>query len=404
MNLKELFFRHLAQTSDAPLAIEVSRAEGIYIYTPEGKRLTDLISGVSVSNTGHGHPAIIKAVQEQVEKYMHLMVYGEMIQSPQVLLAHRLAQLLPPPLESVYFVNSGSEAIEGAIKLSKKYTGRKELISCFRAYHGSTIGSMSLMGDDSFRRAFEPLMPDCKRIRHGNADDLQQITAQTAAVVIEIVQGEAGVRSADRAYWQQLRQRCSSTGTLLVFDEIQTAFCRTGTFFAFEQTGVMPDVLVLAKALGGGMPLGAFIASTEAMQTLTHHPVLGHITTFGGHPVCCAASLAALDVMENEDLLESVTEKSALFRQSLSALPQVKAFRQQGLLIALDFDDPAFNFRVIQKALENGLLTDWFLFCDTALRIAPPLTITLEQIKEVCHTLTVVIEETGKPKWNGNKI
>ena len=391
MNPKQLFYRHLAQTSSEPLAIEIEKAEGIYIYSPDGKRYTDLISGVSVSNIGHCHPEVVKAVQEQSAKYMHLMVYGELVQSPQVLLAKRLTELLPPQLDSVYLVNSGSEAIEGAIKLAKRFTGKTEIISCFNAYHGCTNGAMSIMGNDDFTRAFRPLVPDCKRIRFGNAEDIEQICNNTAAFIVEVVQGEAGIRFADKTYWQKVRERCNQTNTLLVFDEIQTGFGRTGSLFAFEQIGVIPDILTLAKGMGGGMPIGAFIASQEIMNCLTHNPVLGHITTFGGHPVSCAAALASLEVIEREKLYKTVAKKAALFKSLLEGLPYVKEVRQQGFMMALEFDNQEFNFKMIRKCLEKGVLTDWFLFCDTAMRIAPPLIITEEEIADVCGIIKVVL-------------
>jgi acetylornithine/succinyldiaminopimelate/putrescine aminotransferase len=392
MNPKQLFYRHLAQTSSEPLAIEIEKAEGIYLYSPDGKQYTDLISGVSVSNIGHCHPEVVKAVQEQSAKYMHLMVYGELVQSPQVLLAKRLTELLPPQLDSVYLVNSGSEAIEGAIKLAKRFTGKTEIISCFNAYHGCTNGAMSIMGNDNFTRAFRPLVPDCKRIRFGNAEDIEQICNNTAAFIVEVVQGEAGIRFADKTYWQKVRERCNQTNTLLVFDEIQTGFGRTGSLFAFEQIGVIPDILTLAKGMGGGMPIGAFIASQEIMNCLTHNPVLGHITTFGGHPVSCAAALASLEVIEREKLYKTVTKKAALFKSLLEGLPYVKEVRQQGFMMALEFDNQEFNFKMIRQCLEKGVLTDWFLFCDTAMRIAPPLIISEEEIERVAKQISEVLE------------
>jgi acetylornithine/succinyldiaminopimelate/putrescine aminotransferase len=327
------------------------------------------------------------AVQEQAAKYMHLMVYGELVQSPQVLLAKRLTELLPPQLDSVYLVNSGSEAIEGAIKLAKRFTGKTEILSCFNAYHGCTNGAMSIMGNDDFTRAFRPLVPDCKRIRFGNMEDIEQITDATAAFIVEVVQGEAGVRFADKTYWQQVRQRCNQTKTLLVFDEIQTGFGRTGSLFAFEQIGVVPDILTLAKGMGGGMPIGAFVASQEMMNCLTINPVLGHITTFGGHPVSCAAALASLEVIEREQLYKTVAKKAELFKALLEDLPYMREFRQQGFMMALEFGNQEFNFKIIRQCLEKGVLTDWFLFCDTAMRIAPPLTISDEEIVRTCKVL-----------------
>jgi len=387
MNTKQLFYRHLAQTSSAPLAIEIETAEGMYLYSPDGKRYMDLISGVSVSNIGHCHPAVVKAVQEQAAKYMHVMVYGEMVQSPQVLLAKRLTELLPPQLDCVYFVNSGSEAIEGAIKLAKRFTQRTEIISCYNAYHGCTNGAMSIMGCDKFTRSFRPLMPDCTKIHFGKISDIEKITTSTAAVIIEVIQGEAGIRSADKNYWQQLRNRCNETKTLLVFDEIQTGFGRTGSLFAFEQIGIIPDILTLAKGMGGGMPIGAFISSQKIMNCLTYEPVLGHITTFGGHPVSCAAALAALEVIEKEKLYARVPKKAKLFSDMLSSIPNIKEFRQQGFMMAIEFDNPKYTFEVINTCLEKGLLTDWFLFCDSALRIAPPLIISEKEIETACEII-----------------
>ncbi|MDR0368809.1 MAG: aspartate aminotransferase family protein [Bacteroidales bacterium] len=391
MNLRELFYRYVAQTSPEPLAIEIERAEGIYLYTPEGKSYMDIISGISVSNVGHCNPEVVKAIHNQAEKYMHLLVYGEMIQTPQVKLAQRLASLLPENLSSVYFVNSGAEAIEGAIKLAKRFTHKTGLASCENAYHGSTCGAMSLMGNDDFVQAFQPLLPECCRIRFGVEEDLEKITTETAAFVVEVVQGEAGVRYADKKYWKKVRERCDETNTLLVFDEIQTGFGRTGTMFAFEQTGVVPDIITLAKAMGGGMPVGAFIASKEIMSALTFNPVLGHMTTFGGHPLCCAAALASVDIIERDKLYKTAEEKGKLFELQLANLPQVKTFRRKGLMIALDFNSRAFNFHVIHKCLENGILSDWFLFCDAAMRISPPLIITKEEIKEVCRVIKEII-------------
>lgn len=396
MNLRELFYRYVAQTSPEPLAIEIEKAEGIYLYSPDGKIYTDLISGISVSNIGHCHPEVVKAIKEQSEKYMHLLVYGEMIQTPQVKLAQRLASLLPANLSSVYFVNSGAEAIEGAIKLAKRFTGKRGLVSCENAYHGSTNGAMSLMGNDDFTQAFQPLLPECSRVRFGEVEDLEKITKDTAAFVVEVVQGEAGIRYADKKYWKKVRERCDETGTLLVFDEIQTGFGRTGTMFAFEQTGVVPDIITLAKAMGGGMPIGAFISSKEIMQTLTYNPTLGHMTTFGGHPVCCAAALASVDVIEQEELYKSAEEKGKLFESQLAKLPRVKEFRRKGLIMALDFEDREINFKVIHKCMERGILSDWFLFCDTAMRIAPPLIITKEEIKEACKTIKEIILEINE--------
>jgi len=396
MNQRELFYRYLAQTSPEPLALEIVRSKGIYLYDNQGKSYMDLISGISVSNVGHSHPKIVKAVKEQAEKYMHTNVYGEYILSPQVQLAEKLTSILPSNLDSVYFVNSGTEATEAAIKLAKRFTGRSELISCHKAYHGCTNGSLSLMGDDDFPRPFRPLLPDTRKIRFGVMEDISLITTQTAAVFIEPVQGEAGIRYADISYWKSIRNRCHETGTLLVFDEIQSGFGRTGTMFAFEQLGIVPDILLLAKGLGGGMPLGAFVSSQEIMQVLTYQPALGHITTFGGHPVCCAAALASLSIILDDHLYAQVEKKSILFEHCLSGISAVKQIRRKGFLIAIELYDKELNFKCIHSCLEKGLIVDWFLFCDTAMRIAPPLTITESEIKKACQLLISAIKENIK--------
>lgn len=389
---RSLFLRHLAQTSDAPLALEIEKASGVYMYTKEGKAILDLISGIAVSNVGHCHPDVVKAIQHQSETFMHLMVYGELIQSPQVLLAEAIAKTLPAPLDCVYFVNSGSEAVEGALKLAKRFTGRPQLISCVNAYHGSSHGSLSVMGNEFFKQSFRPLLPGVSHIRFGNADDLSFINEQTAAVIIEPIQGEAGVVMADLSYFKALHQRCKETGCLLIFDEIQSGFGRTGTFWFLEQLGVTPDVLVCAKGMGGGMPIGGFISSHEIMRSLTHDPFLGHITTFGGHPVSCAASLATLQTILNEKLAEKASSKAQLFRSKLIH-PSIQEIRGIGLMMAIELGDAAKVQRTIAKALEKGLLTDWFLFKDTALRLAPPLTITEEEIEKACMILLESLNE-----------
>jgi putrescine aminotransferase len=383
---RSLFLRHLAQTSDAPLALEIEKASGVYLYTTEGKAILDLISGIAVSNVGHCHPSVVQAVQQQSETYMHLMVYGELVQSPQVLLAEALCKTLPSDMDRVYFVNSGSEAVEGALKLAKRFTGRRHLISCYNAYHGSSHGSLSIMGNEFFKQAFRPLLPGVSHIRFGQAEDLHFINEQTAAVIIEPIQGEAGVIMAEPAYFKALSKRCKETGTLLIFDEIQSGFGRTGSFWYFEQLGITPDILVCAKGMGGGMPIGAFISSNEIMRTLTHDPFLGHITTFGGHPVSCAASLAALKTILSGELHVQASAKGNAFRNQL-VHPAILEIRGTGLMMAIELGDAELVQRTIAKALEKGLLTDWFLFKDTALRLAPPLTITEEEIEKACVIL-----------------
>ena len=387
MNLRPLFFKHLAQTSPSPLALEITKAKGVYLYDKDGKEIIDLISGISVANIGHGHPHIIEAVKQQAEQYLQLMVYGEFIQKPQVLLAEKLCSFLPETLNSVYFVNSGSEAVEGALKLARRYTEKSEFIACEKAYHGCTMGAMSVMGSPDFKKNFGSLIEDVQFIRHGNVEDLTKITSKTAAVIIEPVQGEAGIRTAENSYWQALRQRCTETGTLLIFDEIQTGMGRTGKLFAFEHADITPDILLLAKAFGGGMPLGAFITSQEIMHVLTHNPVLGHITTFGGHPVSCAAALANMNIITESKLWLETEEKSQRFENLLSKHQSVAEIRHQGLMIAVELNDSEKVQKLISEALKNGVLTDWFLFCDTAFRIAPPLTISLQEIEKACGIL-----------------
>ncbi|MDJ1468319.1 aspartate aminotransferase family protein [Xanthocytophaga flava] len=380
---QQLFLDHVAQTSEFPLLLEIERAEGIYMYSPEGKQYIDLISGIGVSNVGHRHPKVIAAIQAQLEKHMHLMVYGEFVQSSQVLLADALAKTLPEPLESVYFTNSGAEAIEGAMKLAKRYTGRHEIVSCFYSYHGSTQGALSLSSAESFKQAYRPLLPGIDHIQYNNLADLTKITHKTAAVVIETIQGEAGIRIADDTYFTSLRQRCTETGTLLILDEIQTGFGRTGTFWGFEQYNVVPDIVVCAKGMGGGMPIGAFISSKEIMFALANNPILGHLTTFGGHPVSCAAALATLQVIQQENLLEGITRKEQLFKQLLIH-PKIRSIRSKGLMIAVEFESFEVLKPIIDKAIQNGVITDWFLHCDNSMRIAPPLIITEEQIEQAC--------------------
>ena len=369
--------------------LEIERAQGVYLYAPNGQRYIDLISGVSVSNVGHCHPHVVQAIQQQAERYAHLMVYGELIQSPQVALGQRLVSLLPAALDSVYFVSSGSEAVEGAVKLAKRHTQRPNVVSCLRAYHGSTQGSLSLFGGDELSRAYRPLMPGVSHIEFNNPKHLDRITEQTACVVMEPVQGEAGVMPAEAAYLQAVRQRCNQTGTLLIFDEIQTGFGRTGRMFAFEHYGVTPDILVLAKALGGGMPLGAFIAPHSTMWSLTNNPVLGHITTFGGHPISCAAGLASIEIIQNEQLIDAVERKAQIFIDGLSVHPKVQSIRHCGLLMAVELGNFDTMLRFIRHGVERGgYMSDWFLFCDTAFRISPPLTITDDECR---HAVELII-------------
>lgn len=399
---RQLFFDHIAQTSHFPLALEVERAEGCFMYEPSGKRYYDLISGIGVSNVGHCHPRVVEAIKEQADRYLHLMVYGEYVQAPQALLAASLAESLDLPakesapfgwIDRVYFTNSGTEAIEGAMKLAKRFTGRFGFVSCFNAYHGASQGALSLAGQPFFQQNFRPLLPGTRRIRFGVAEDLDQITADTAAFILEPVGGESGVRIPDQSYMQAVRRRCTETGTLLVFDEVQTGFGRTGTFWAFEDYGIYPDILVCAKGMGGGMPIGAFMASENVMSVLMENPVLGHITTFGGHPVSCAASLATLQVIQEERLYASARHKGDMIRTALSGHPLVKEVRGKGLMLAAEFESFDLLKAIIDACITEGVVTDWFLFCDNSMRIAPPLIISEEQIEEVCGIILKVLEQ-----------
>lgn len=393
---RQLFQKYTALTSDAPLALEIVSAEHIYLKDSSGKSYIDLISGIAVSNVGHRNPEVVQAIKNQVDAYMHLMVYGEYIQSPQVLLAEALVKSTnSATLNQVYFTNSGTEAVEGAMKLAKRYTRRTEFISCFNAYHGATQGALSLAGDENFKNSFRPLLPDTRQIRHGDLNDLSHITHKTAAIVIEIVGGEAGVREATKSYFKALRERCTQTGCLLIVDEIQTGFGRTGTFWAFQAMEIQPDILLTAKGMGGGMPIGAFMANESIMRTLSYEPVLGHITTFGGHPVSCAASLATIKYIHETNLLDSVDAKSNLFKELLKH-PLIQEVRGVGLMIAVEMKDFKTVKAVIDTCIANGLITDWFLFCDNALRIAPPLVITQEEIKMACNILLQAMDKVYK--------
>ena len=390
MILRKQFLEHVGQTSPSPMMIEVARAKGSFFYTPEGKRYFDLVAGVSVSNVGHANPDVVKAVQQQAADYMHVMVYGEMVERPQVEYAHRLAELLPGNIDCLYFVNSGAEAVEVALKLAKRYTGRTELISMRRAYHGSTHGAMSMMGTpegEEWKAEFRPLLPDVRAINFNSFEDLNRITSRTAGVLCEVVQGEAGVRLPNPEWLKALRARCSEVGALLIFDEIQTGMGRTGEMFAATKYNIVPDVVCLAKAFGGGMPLGGVAANRQILNSFTHNPCLGHITTFGGHPVCCTAGLAALNYLINNNIVESVESKGALFEQRLSKHPRILEIRRSGLLLALELGKPEYLYRLMEIFKEVGIMSDWFLYCDTAFRISPPLTISETEIEECCHLI-----------------
>ncbi|MBP5692390.1 MAG: aspartate aminotransferase family protein [Bacteroidales bacterium] len=379
--LRDLFFKHVGQTSSSPLGLGIVKAEGVFLYS-ETKRYLDFISGVSVSNVGHARREVIDAVKAQMDNYAHLMVYGEMIQSPQVEHATLLCSILPDNLQSVYYVNSGSEANEAAVKLAKRITGRRRIAACCNAYHGSTQGNLSLMDSEYFKGAFRPLLPLVDHFKFNDIDSLSVITEETAAVIVEPVQGEGGVQIPNPGFLEALRKKCDSTGALLIFDEVQTGFGRTGKMFAFQKYGVVPDILTLAKALGGGMPLGAMVTSRERMACWQKDPPLGHITTFGGHPVCCAAALASLRLLLEKDWVGDVERKSRKVVEGLSSHPAVKEIRAAGLLIAVDLGREDLAKKVLYLLLDEGVITDWFLFQPTSFRIAPPLCISDQELEE----------------------
>lgn len=389
----EIFLRHLAPTTPFPFRIPIERAEGIYLYTPTGKRYTDLISGIGVSNLGHRHPQVVSAIREQLDKHMHVMVYGEYVQSSSNRLAHKLASLLPPSLDCTYLVNSGTEANEGALKLAKRLTGRTELVSFRKSYHGSTHGSMSVSGNEVKKSAFRPLLPDVRFIDFNKIEDLTLITERTAGVIMETIQGDAGVRVPSKAFMHALRQRCTETGAILILDEIQCGMGRAGSLFAFEQFDIVPDVLTIGKAFGGGLPIAAFISSHDRMQMLSHDPMLGHITTFGGNPVCAAAALATLEVMTTGSLLKDVERKGQLI-QSLLVHPKIREVRRAGMMFAIDFDSEERVKRIVDAALADGVICFWFLSHPYSFRIAPPLTITDDEIREACAVVLKAIEKS----------
>ncbi|MET0392741.1 MAG: aspartate aminotransferase family protein [Chitinophagaceae bacterium] len=391
MNQRELFLRHVAQTSPAPLALEIVSAEGALLRDAGGQEYIDLIGGISVANVGHRHPAVVQAIRQQTDAYLHVMVYGEFVETPQVHYAQLIARHLPPGLSTVYFTNSGAEAIEGAMKLAKRATGRTQVIGFDHSYHGSTQGALSIIGSEYWRNAYRPLLPGVLHLSYNTPGSLEEITDQAACVIVETVQAEAGIIAPSKEWLRALRRRCTDTGTLLVLDEVQAGFGRTGTLWGFEQFGIVPDILVLGKALGGGMPLGAFIAGRELMQVLTENPVLGHITTFGGHPVCCAAGMAAMEALLQEEMIAGVKEKEALFR-SLLVHPLIRATRSVGLWMAVEFDSFETNKKVIDACIAGGVVTDWFLFAPQCLRISPPLTISEEQIRQACAIVLQAVE------------
>lgn len=378
--------RHVAQTSPAPLALEIVKAEGAELFDVNGQSYIDLIGGISVANVGHRHPAVIAAIHQQLDAYLHVMVYGEFIQSPQVQYAQHLIGQLPSTLNSVYFTNSGAEAVEGAMKLAKRVTGRTGIIAFKNSYHGSTQGALSIIGDEYWRNAYRPLLPGILHEEYGSPQAIVAVSEQIACVIVEPLQAEAGVKSPPPGWLGALRERCSETGTLLIIDAIQTGFGRTGTMWGFEQSGIVPDVLLLGKALGGGMPLGAFITDVEKMNQLASMPVLGHITTFGGHPVCCAAGLAAMKALEDEALMAGIDAKASLFR-TLLVSPAIKEIHANGLWLAVEFGSFEINKHIIDRCIAHGVLTDWFLFAPNCLRISPPLVIDEAQIRKACAVI-----------------
>lgn len=391
MNHREAFFNHQAQTSPHPLAIEVSHAEGSYIYSTEGKAYLDLISGIAVSNVGHRHPKVVKAIKDQADKYLHVIPYGEFVQSPQTELALALKSILPKGLDCSYFVNSGTEAIEGALKLAKRYTGRTKLVACIGAYHGSTHGSLSVSSNEKKKYHVRPLLPDVYFMRFNHAEDLHLIDERTAAVVVETIQGDAGVRIPTKEYMQALRKRCTDVGAMLILDEIQTGFGRTGRMWAFEHFDIVPDILAMAKSMAGGMAMGAFVARKELMDSLSHDPILGHITTFGGHPVCCAAAVANIEVLREERLVETCEAKGAML-ESLLAHPCIREVRRKGMMLAVQFDNAELVYRIVDECLENGVIAFYFLSCPDSFRLAPPLNISEEDLRKGATVIREAIE------------
>ncbi len=392
LSQRQLFFKHIGQTSVYPKGLEISRAEGIYLYDNDNNSYIDMLSGVSVSNLGHSNKEIIEAIKNQVDKYMHLMVYGEYIQSPQVLLAQRLSEKLPELLDSVYFVNSGSEAVEGAMKLAKRYTRRSEIFSFKNAYHGSTHGALSVLGDEYFKNSFRPLLPDIHFLNYNNFSDLDKISEKTACVIIEPIQAEAGIILPEAGFLEKLRLKCNEKGALLIFDEIQTGMGRTGKLFCFDHYNVTPDILLLAKAFGGGMPLGAFVSSKEIMNSLVSDPELGHITTFGGHPVSCAAGLASLKILCNSKLIEESVAKEKLFKDLLKNHKEVNSIRSKGLFMAVELENATKVAEFVEDCQKNGIITEWSLFDDSAFRISPPLIITESEIRKSCDIMLACLD------------
>jgi acetylornithine/succinyldiaminopimelate/putrescine aminotransferase len=394
MSNKDFFLEHLGQTNPFPFLIEVEKAEGINITAKSGKVYMDMIAGVAVNNIGHRHPKVVEAIKNQVDKYLHVMVYGEFVQDAQNDLAKSLISVLPPCLDSVYVVNSGTEANEAAIKLAKRVTGRMEIVSFRGSYHGSTMGSLSISGNEIKKQAFRPLLPDVRFLQHNNIEEIQQITEKTAGVIIETIQGDAGVRIPDLAFLHALRKRCTEVGALLIFDEIQCGMGRTGTMFAFEHFGIVPDVMTLGKALGGGMPIGALVSSQKNLNEFTYNPMLGHITTFGGHPVICAAAAACVEVLKTEINWNQVEKYGKLLEEIIVQHPAIKTSRRIGMMFAFDMESSERVAKVVDKCLEKGLLTFWFLSHPYSFRLSPPLIISEDEIREAGKRILEAIEET----------
>ena len=392
MGVKESFIKHQGQTTPFPLAIDVASAKGMYVTDKSGKSYMDLVAGVSACSIGHCHPKVVKAIQEQAEKYLHVMVYGEFIQDPQLQLAEKLASLLPKALNCTYFVNSGVDAIEASMKLSKGFTGRSEIISCKNSYHGSTHGALSIMGTETYKRKYRPLLPDCGQIIYNDFSSLKNITCKTASVVIEPIQGASGFITPKKGFLKAVRHRCDEVGALLIFDEIQTCFGRTGNLFGFETFQVVPDILCMAKGMGGGMSIGSFTTSTEKMHSLRENPILGHITTFGGHPIACAASLATLIELCDSHIIEQVAQKEKLFRKLL-VHPKIKEIRGKGLMLAIELDDVEVCRDIVHKGLDKGLIMFFFLFTQTSVRLSPPLTISEDEIRTASKLIIDILND-----------
>lgn len=391
MNDRTLFYQHIAQTSPAPLGLKIVHSEGLYLVDDQGNKYKDLISGIGPSLLGHQHPAIKNAIKSQTEKYLHTLVYGEFILSPQTQLAYELLRYLPASLNNIYYLSTGTEATELAMKLAKRYTGRSEIAAVEKSYHGSTQGSMSLMSEAYFTSKFRPLIPQIRYIRWNNIDDLERINSRTAAVIMEVVKAETGIQVPNPTYLEAIRKRCNETGALLVFDEIQSAYARTGSLFAFQKYGILPDILLLGKSFGGGLPLSACISSHEIMSTLANHPVLGHITTFGGHPLACASGLATLQTLISDRIMDTIPTKEQRFRQNLRH-PEIVELRSAGLWLGIELSTEQKLQQAIQKCLERGIITDWFLFNSKTMRIAPPLIISIEEIDEACEAILKVLD------------